>query len=190
MTHSYALNYIILKDVFDPGELLLGPPEGWCSFLKSMSEALHVQMYFDPYIIYGETSCPLIEKTVSLLMNFEATKVLMDGSLSNGEPRRARIKLRMAGGGKFIHRNRFQRRNILLSLSGKMWWLFIDSEGGVADQYSCSTSNDDWNGYRSKSLPRMLTVEELHHLAAPLPKGVTAKVIEFSAGDIIAYDGR
>ena len=56
----------------------------------------------------------LFEKTVSLLSNFKATKVLMDGSLSNGEPRCAQIKMRMAGSGKFIHRNRFQRRNILL----------------------------------------------------------------------------
>ena len=57
----------------------------------------------------------------------------------------------------------------------------MDSEGGVADQHLCSTSNENWNGYRSKSLPRMLTVEEMHHLFASLPKGVTAKDIEFSA---------
>ena len=94
---------------------------------------LLAQMHFEPYIIYGENSGPLFEKAVSLFSNFKATKVLMDGSLSNGEPRCARIKMRMTRSGKFIHRNRFQRRNILLSLSGKMWWwLSINCEGGVA----------------------------------------------------------
>ena len=81
-----------------------------------------------------------------MLSNFKATKVLIDGSLSNGEPRCAQIKMRMAGSGKLIHRNRFQRRNILLSLSGKMWWLSIDCEGGVAAQHLGSTylGKDGW----------------------------------------------
>ena len=46
---------------------------------------------------------------------------------------------------------------------------------------ACCSANDIWNGYRSNSLPRMLTVEGMHHLVASLPKGVTAKDIEFSA---------
>ena len=81
----------------------------------------------------------------------------MDRTLSNGEPSCTRINMRMAGSGKFIHCNRFQRRNVLLSLSGKMWWLSLDSEGNVADQHLWSTSNDNWIGYRSKSLPTALT---------------------------------
>ncbi len=107
-----------------------------------------------------------------------------------GEPRRARIKMRLAERGKFIHRNRYSRRQILCCLSGEQTWLFMSSSGDSADACLRPATNDNWNGFRSTAYPTMLLVEHMHALAAGAPEGVTARVVKFRAGDVMTFDGR
>jgi hypothetical protein len=114
----------------------------------------------------------------------------MSPTLPSGGPRRARLKFRLATKGKFIHRNRYRRRQILCCLHGEQHWLFMSSYGGGADAFLGRTTNDNWNGFRSAVHPAMLTVEQMHELAAAAPAGVVARVVRFRAGDVMMFDGR
>jgi len=114
----------------------------------------------------------------------------MKPKLESGEPSQARIKLRMATSGKFIHRNRFKRRQIIMCLAGQAKWLFLSSNGGGADMYLNRAANKNWCGFRSAKHSAMLTSEEMDTLAANVPEGVTAKVVIFKAGDLMDFDGR
>jgi len=118
----------------------------------------------------------------------------MHPTLPNGEPRRARIKFRLGTKGKFIHRNRYQRRQVLCCLHGEQWWLFISAfggnEGGADALLDCST-NQNWNGFRSKLHPTMLSLDEMHKLADEAKaRGCDARVVLFKAGDVMTFDGR
>jgi len=102
--------------------------------------------------------------------------------------------MRLSTKGKFIHRNRYSRRQILCCLSGQQWWLFVSAyggnEGGADTQLDCTT-NDNWNGFRSRSLPTMLSLEEMHSIAAAAKaRGSDARVVLFKAGDVMTFDGR
>ncbi len=179
--------------VFNPADLLAGDPAGWCSVLRALSPKLPVQLHCEPFNIRDgpdPASQPIFRNAVAMLSSLPELAELMNPTMPTGEPRRARIKFRLATAGKFIHRNRFQRRQILCCLSGQQEWLLMSSAGGGADALLQRSTNDNWNGFRSQAHPSMLSVEEMHALAAAAPPGVTARLVTFRAGDVMAFDGR
>lgn len=184
----------VLKQAFSPAALLQGDPAGWCSMLMGLAPKLPVQLHCEPGVIRdaaSESSQPIFRNTVAMLNGFpELTELMRPTVEATGEPRRARVKLRLATAGKFIHRNRFRRRQILCCLAGQQQWLFLSSHGGAADAYLRCTSNDNWNGFRSQAHPAMLSVPEMEALAAGAPPGVVAKLVLFQAGDVMEFDGR
>lgn len=117
---------------------------------------------------------------------------LMAPALPTGEPRRARIKMRLASAGKFIHRNRYRRRQILCCLHGQQEWLFIspNTSPGGSDAALDGASHDNWNGFRSSRYPTMMTPEQMDEVAARMPEGTVTRRVTFRAGDVMAFDGR
>lgn len=180
---------IHLKQCFNPAELCGCDPKGYVGMLTSLCSTLPIQMHVEPKGMDDAAAPPLFTRTVSLLRSKPELRELVDVE-------RARVKIRLSGKGKFIHRNRYRRRNIICCLSGQQRWLFIksaarDSEGNsLADAYLHSTSNKNWNGYRSQSHPSMLTQDEMQKIASEQPPECEATMLLLEAGDIMTFDGR
>lgn len=194
--HSEAEPPVLLEDCFDPAALLGGDPAAWCDVLRALAPALPVQLHQEPYAIAAglarEEGVPaLFQRACATLAAQPALAEHLATHVPTGEPRRARIKLRLAAAGKFIHRNRFRRRQVLAILHGQQHWLFLSSPGSqAADEYMRAASNLNWNGFRSNAYPAQLSLEQMHALAAGAPPGVTARVLCFRAGSLLAFDGR
>jgi hypothetical protein len=183
----------VLEQAFKPEELLGGSPAGWCEVLRSLAPRLPVQLHCEPYNIRDSDDAlaqPLFKRTFALLKKIPELEELLRPEKPTGELRRARLKVRLASAGKFIHRNRYRRRQILCCLSGEQMWLFLSAYGGGADAYLARSTNDNWNGFRSTKYPKMLTVEEMYEVAKNAPPGVVAKIVRFRAGDVMMFDGR
>lgn len=135
---------------------------------------------------------PVFKNAVAMLSTFPELEELMAPALPSGEARRARIKMRLATAGKFIHRNRYRRRQILCCLHGQQEWLFIspNTSPGGSDAALDGASHDNWNGFRSSRYPTMMTPEQMDEVAAGMPAGTVTKRITFRAGDVMAFDGR
>jgi hypothetical protein len=109
---------------------------------------------------------------------------------------RARLKFRVSGKGKFIHRNRYRRRNIIMCLMGEMRWLFVesgprDAEGkSLADTNLVADTNDNWNGFRSTKWPSGLTIDEMKGIAESQHPNVRTKIVVLRPGDAMTFDGR
>jgi hypothetical protein len=101
------------------------------------------------------------------------------------------MKFRLSGTGKFVHRNRYRRRNVVCCLHGTSHWLFVESSSGISDTYLNASTNDNWNGFRSNAYPSTLTLDQMHSIAADMvSQGVRAYVQRFTAGDVLTFDGR
>ncbi len=101
------------------------------------------------------------------------------------------MKFRLSGTGKFVHRNRYRRRNVVCCLHGTSHWLFVESSSGISDTYLNAATNDNWNGFRSNAYPSTLSLEQMHSIAADMvSQGVRAHVQRFTAGDVLTFDGR
>jgi hypothetical protein len=113
------------------------------------------------------------------------------GLSETGKQKTGRMKFRLSGTGKFVHRNRFRRRNVVCCLHGTSHWLFVESSSGISDSYLNATTNDNWNGFRSNAYPTTLSLEQMHTIAADMvSQGVRAHVQRFTAGDVLTFDGR
>eukprot|EP00462_Mataza_sp_D1_P026560 CAMPEP_0175128094 /NCGR_PEP_ID=MMETSP0087-20121206/4744_1 /TAXON_ID=136419 /ORGANISM="Unknown Unknown, Strain D1" /LENGTH=293 /DNA_ID=CAMNT_0016410131 /DNA_START=10 /DNA_END=891 /DNA_ORIENTATION=+ len=178
-----------LKNAFNPEELTGCHPKGYCGMLQSLCERLPIQMHFEPCELDEEGAPPLFKRCVALLRSKPELKELMDVD-------KARVKLRLSGKGKFVHRNRYRRRNIICCLDGEQWWLFVksaakDANGvALADTFLNSTSNKNWNGYRSNAYPKGLSLEEMKRIASEVHPDCEAKVLQLKAGDVMTFDGR
>ena len=190
---EYSDPPFIKHNAFNPADILGCEASSWCDVLTNLSPRLPVQLHCEPFNIEdgpSPDSQPIFRKTVNFLKGIPELTELMKSTLKSGEPSRARIKMRLATAGKFIHRNRFARRQIIMCLSGESTWLFLSSNGGGADIYLNRAANKNWCGFRSASYSSMLSVEEMENIAANVPEGVTAKVVKFKAGDLMEFDGR
>mmetsp|Transcript_32758 Transcript_32758/g.74830 ORF Transcript_32758/g.74830 Transcript_32758/m.74830 type:complete len:322 (-) Transcript_32758:265-1230(-) len=174
---------LIIPAAFDPTELLGCDPMGWSGLLRGLCPKLPVQLHCEPHNIRSTDGMPVFTRTVKMLSQFKQLDDLLAGT-------RARIKFRLSEKGKFVHRNRYQRRNIICCLSGEQWWLFVESHSGKADEMLGAKTNDNWNGYRSSTYPAALTLEQMRKIAADVPEGVTAFVTKIKAGDVMTFDGR
>ena len=145
---------------------------------------------------------PLFRETVRMLDRYPELDDLMQSGNAD-EARRGRAKFRLSGKGKFVHRNRYERRNIICCLDGEQYWLLLDtsigaerdlSDGtlnnGAVDAYLEAQQNKNWNGYRSHKWSSMLSLEQMKEIARGAPPGVTAVIIKVAAGDIFTFDGR
>ena len=113
------------------------------------------------------------------------------GLSETGKQKTGRMKFRLSGTGKFVHRNRYRRRNVVCCLHGTSHWLFVESSSGISDTYLNAATNDNWNGFRSNAYPSTLTLEQMHSIAADMTsQGVRAHVQRFTAGDVLTFDGR
>jgi hypothetical protein len=115
--------------------------------LHALAPKLPVQLHCEPYNIRdtSEPGCqPVFRNTVAMLSKIPELAELMNPCMPTGEARRARLKFRLATSGKFIHRNRFRRKQILCCLSGEQQWLFMSSAGGGADALLNCSTNDNW----------------------------------------------
>ena len=192
---------LIIPSAFDPVELLKCPGEYWSNMLQSFTHKLPIQMHMEPFCVRcpEKEAPPIFNRTVKLLDTFPE----LDDLMKSTEPNyRGRIKFRLSGKGKFIHRNRYERRNIICCLDGEQYWLLLDTsvgakkcsdgtlEGGIVDKYVESQQNKNWNGFRSHKWTSMLTLDEMMNIANNCPEGVTAHVIKVKAGDIFTFDGR
>jgi len=194
---EYSNPPIIEENAFNPAEVLGVEATAWVGMLEGLSPKLPVQIHCEPHAIKDiddEFCQPLLRRTVQMLNKFRSLDDLMAPLLPNGTPNRVRLKFRLSTKGKFIHRNRYPRRQIICCLNGEQWWLFISAYGGNdggADNLLDCTTNDNWNGFRSKSRPTMLTLDEMQALAAAArSRGADARVVRFKAGDVMAFDGR
>eukprot|EP00295_Goniomonas_pacifica_P047936 CAMPEP_0175915030 /NCGR_PEP_ID=MMETSP0108-20121206/10103_1 /TAXON_ID=195067 ORGANISM="Goniomonas pacifica, Strain CCMP1869" /NCGR_SAMPLE_ID=MMETSP0108 /ASSEMBLY_ACC=CAM_ASM_000204 /LENGTH=254 /DNA_ID=CAMNT_0017237503 /DNA_START=48 /DNA_END=812 /DNA_ORIENTATION=- len=156
-----------------------------------MSPRLPVQMHLEPQILGLDDGAPIFRRAEAMLSKLsEFDDLVQPGTLGNGKPKRARVKFRLSEKGKFIHRNRWQRRNIVCCLSGVQHWLFVESFGGTADRILNARTNKNWNGYRSDAKPDSLQIPEMEAIAAGLPEGVNGFVTKIEAGDAMTFDGR
>ena len=144
--------------------------------MKALSSRLPVQMHMEPHSLRSSPEAPpLFHRTVALLDQFPEFRDLMQ---ADDLRRRGRIKFRLSGRGKFIHRNRYERRNIICCLDGEQHWLLLDTsqgaklrddgtydENSLADQFLGSQQNKNWNGYRSNRWPQMLSVQEMKQVS-------------------------
>lgn len=180
---------IHLENAFDPAELLGCDPAGWQGLLQGLAVGLPVQMHVEPTEINNKQACPVFQRAMALL---KSKPELVDQL----QVEKARLKFRLSGKGKFVHRNRYRRRNIICCLRGEQWWLFVkalttDDKGvQIADKYLDAITNDNWNGFRSQRFPSTLTLEQMKDIAAAQPKNVETKVCLLKAGDIMTFDGR
>jgi len=184
---SDIIEPMFLKGVFSPSKVLGCEPDSYAQVFESLSHVLPVQMHMEPYPIDTEKypeSPPLYKRTIDLM------KSLKDTSPYFNNHERARIKFRLSAKGKFVHRNRFKRVNIICCLKGELHWLFIDSNGGEADQYLKSTTNKNWSGSRSENFPKTLSLEEMKKIQSELPKGVKSSITKVVGGDAMIFDGR
>jgi len=198
---------LILPGAFDP-ETLLGCPGGnWNMMLQTFAHTLPLQMHMEPHTLDGvrrdDTNAPpLFRRVVKML---DAVPQLADMTQVDNPDvtRRGRVKFRLSGKGKFVHRNRYERRNIICCCDGTQHWLLLDtsvgatadtSDGtlnnGAVDAYLEAQQNKNWNGYRSHKWSSMLSLEEMKEIAKGAPAGVTAVIIKVTAGDIFSFDGR
>lgn len=184
--HETSIPPCFLKQTFVPSELLGCDPKAFESFFTVMSNELPVQMHMEPYPQdYEKYESPqLFKRCVKLLKGFEETSPYLN------DKERARLKFRLSEKGKFVHRNRYKRVNIICCLLGFQYWLFIDSNGGQADEYLKSTANKNWSGSRSEAFPNTLTLDEMKKIQSELPKGVKSSITKLEAGDIVVFDGR
>jgi len=161
----------------------------WAAMLTALSPALPVQMHLEPTKLDDENAPPIFKRTIAFLRSRPefADQLAVD---------RARLKFRVSGKGKFIHRNRYRRRNIILCLMGEMRWLFVesqvkDTEGkSLADATLVADTNDNWNGYRSNRYPSGLSWEEMKRVSELQPEGVRTRIITMHPGDVMTFDGR
>jgi hypothetical protein len=157
--------------------------------MMNMSGALPVQMHMEPLNMDDPNAPPIFKRTIAMLR----TRPEFADQLN---VERARLKFRVSGKGKFIHRNRYRRRNIILCLMGEMRWLFVesapkDAEGkSYADAALAADTNDNWNGFRSSRHPAGLTVDEMKTIAAAQHTGVRTKMVTLHPGDAMTFDGR
>jgi hypothetical protein len=190
---EYSDPPFIKHGAFNPADILGCDASSWVDVLTNLSPRLPVQLHCEPFNI-GDgpkpDSQPIFRKTVNLLKGIPEVADLLKTNLPSGEPSRARIKMRLATAGKFIHRNRFKRRQIIMCLSGQSTWLFLSSYGGASDVYLNRAANKNWCGFRSGSFSSMLSVEQMEKIVADLPEGVVGKVVTFKAGDLMEFDGR
>lgn len=167
-----------LTNAFDPVDFAGGDPSGWAGLMSSLCPKLPVQMHVEPHAMDSEDAPPVFKRAVKLLRSKPELADIVD-------VKKARLKFRLAVGGKFVHRNRYQRRNIICCLKGEQWWLFVESmvkndEGKyIADEYLNATQNDNWNGFRSNMYPATLTLEQMNKIAAEQPPHVRTKVVLF-----------
>ena len=183
----------IIENAFDPKEILGCEPSAWMGVIRSVSPKLPAQVHCEPFAIKNgpNEDTPAIFKNVCKFLNtVPEFAPLMVHDLPNGEPSRARIKLRYGSTGKFIHRNRSSRKQILLCLEGVQTWLFLSSYGGASDKLLNMATNKHWCGYRSARFTNMMTVDQMKEVAANVPEGVEAKIVTFKAGDAMIFDAR
>jgi len=186
---SYSAEPIFLEGAFDANALCGGIPSGWASMLTALSPALPVQMHLEPTKLDDENAPPIFKRTVAFLRTVPefADQLAVD---------KARLKFRVSGKGKFIHRNRYRRRNIIMCLMGEMRWLFVesqvkDAEGkSLADGVLDANTNDNWNGYRSNRYPSGLTWDEMKHVQDLQDPNVRTRIVTMHAGDVMTFDGR
>jgi hypothetical protein len=186
---SYSPEPIYIQGAFDATALCGTHPSGWAAMLMALSPALPVQMHLEPTKLDDENAPPFFKRTIEFLRTRPefADQLAVD---------KARLKFRVSGKGKFIHRNRYRRRNIIMCLMGEMRWLFVesqvkDSEGkSLSDAALDANTNDNWNGYRSNRYPSGLTFEEMKAVSGAQDKGVRTKMVCMRPGDVMTFDGR
>lgn len=178
----------LLKGVFDPAEVLGMKAQEFMAVLKSMATELPMQVHFDPESITGTGGPALIRRAVNAVVPQPAVKDLFDNAGSDN----VRLKMRFSGGGKFIHRNRYPRRQAFCLLEGEMWWFCVESQNndGKADAFLGAVQNDNWNGFRTPEYPVMLTTDQMQEMQAKLPEGVNSSFLKVCAGDVLVFDGR
>jgi len=147
-----------------------------------------MQVHFEPVSMEGLAGPGLVRRAVDSVVKIDEVKELFESAGSD----KVRCKMRFSGGGKFIHRNRYPRRQAFCLLSGEMHWLLVDSQsnGGKADDFLGAVQNDNWNGFRCPPYPKMLSLDEMHEMKANLPKECESRLLKVSAGDILIFDGR
>ena len=99
-----------IPGAFDPAALLHTEPSSWQSVLESLSPALPVQMHIEPQKVdSGSGGPPIFHRTMDLVHSVSEVAPLFAGD----NVQRARVKFRLSGRGKFIHRNRYSRRSVI-----------------------------------------------------------------------------
>merc|ERR1719313_2111355 len=156
--------------------------------LKSLATEMPMQVHFEAETISGTGGPGLVRRAITSVVPEAAVKELFDNSGSDC----VRLKMRFSGGGKFIHRNRYPRRQAYCLLSGELHWLLVESQNneGKADAFLGAVQNDNWNGYRCPNHPKMLSLDEMKEIQKNLPAGVESRLLKVEAGDILVFDGR
>ena len=186
---SYSPEPTVVEGAFDATALCGTHPSGWAAMLNALSPALPVQMHMEPSKLDDENAPPIFKKTVAMLRAQPQFAELVDVP-------KARLKFRVSGKGKFIHRNRYRRRNIVMCLMGEARWLFVESqvkseEGkSLSDGSLDATTNDNWNGYRSAKYPSQLSWDEMKEVAGQQAPNVRTRIVTLRPGDAMTFDGR
>ena len=181
-----------IRSCFEPAKLLNSSPTSWVEVLSHISPKLPVQVHVEPLEISLRESPdapPLFRSACSTLLNVPEVEPLITSDLN--AKKRKRVKLRLSGGGKFIHRNRFVRRSVSCILSGTQHWLFIDSSDPKVNILLDGVQNENWNGFRSRRFPSALTLAQMHSLACEAQNmGIRAHILALKAGDILKFNGQ
>jgi len=178
----------VVKAACSPAEVLGMKAPDFMAILKSLATEMPMQVHFEAERLSGTGGPGLVRRAINSVVPHPAVKELFDNAGSDN----VRLKMRFSGGGKFIHRNRYPRRQAFCLLEGEMWWLLVESQNneGRADEFLGAVQNDNWNGYRTPKHPVMLTLEEMEEMQRNLPEGVQSRLLKVCAGDCLVFDGR
>lgn len=180
---------VLVQGGVGPAYILGEEPDAWVNVFKSLAPALPLQLHCEPYSVSSKEGPPMFKRAVEQLAKIPQAQALLD----EGGSTRARLKLRVSPAGKFIHRNRYTRRQSFSLLAGKMTWLLVNSAGersAELDEVLGAIGNDNWNGFRSEKYPTMLSEDQMRELQAKLPEGTESEMIVMEAGDVLVFDGR
>jgi len=169
----------VCEMAFVPEELCGCDPYAWMKFCQVLSPALPVQVHCMPTVVGSPSSCELFEKAMKMVRSLPQTDNLF-------APESARLKFRCSLGGKFIHRNRFSRRQVICCLHGEMTWLLMNPKAG---DFLDAVQNANWSGFRSKRFPSKLSIDEMERLKNDVPHEANAQLMKVKAGDVLVFDG-
>ena len=103
-----------VRGAFNPTELLTCEASCWVGVLKGLAPQLPVQLHCEPQELEQGKAMPIFANTIKVLENVREVDDLVEAARDH----RARLKFRLSGRGKFIHRNRYPRRQAICTLHG------------------------------------------------------------------------
>lgn len=178
----------LLKSFFTPTEIIACDPAAMAQTMIALSPSLPCQFHFEP-VQYNTKAMDMVHPTFKRLVPHVRTNPIIAGLLLENE--KVKWKIRLSPSGKFLHRNRYTRRAVVNILHGNQWWLLVDFTSERMNEFLGAFQNDNWNGFRCKNFPTMLSVAEMQKIQEKAHSlGVQAEMFQLYPGDSLVINGQ